>query len=124
MTTRVETWGETRVAICAEDGPLLAAAGDVGDFLGEAWGLEADWLAVPVSRLGPVFLKLRTRLAGEVTQKFVTYRTGLAIVGDISAEVAASDALRDYVRECNRGRQVRFAPDLPGLRAVLDTERP
>ena len=119
MTTRVETWGGTQVAICADDGPLLAAPGDVGDFLGEAWGLEADWLAVPVSRLGPDFLKLRTRLAGEVTQKFVTYRTGLAIVGDISAEVAASDALRDYVRECNRGRQVRFAPDLHALKTEL-----
>ena len=124
MTTRVETWGGTRVAICADDGPLLATAGDIGGFLGEAWGLEADWLAVPVSRLDPDFLKLRTRLAGEVKQKFVTYRTGLAIVGDISAEVAASDALRDYVRGCNQGRQVRFALDLPALRAALDTERP
>lgn len=37
MTTRVETWGGTRVVICANDGPLLAAAGDIGDFLGEAW---------------------------------------------------------------------------------------
>lgn len=124
MTTRVETWGGTRVAICADDGPLLTVAGDIGDFLGEAWEHEADWLALPVSRLGPDFLKLRTRLAGEVTQKFVNYRVGLAIVGNISAEIAASDTLRDYVRECNRGRQIRFSPDLAALRAALDTERP
>ncbi len=119
MTTKVEIWGGTRVAICAIDGPLLATPDDVGGFLGEAWGLEADWLVLPVSRLGSDFLTLRTRLAGEVTQKFVTYRTGLAIVGDISAEVSASDALRDYVRECNRGRQIRFAPDIHALKTEL-----
>ena len=123
MTTRVETWGGTRVAICADEGPLLATAADVGDFLSEAWGHEADWLVVPTARLSPDFFGLRTGLAGEATQKFATYRTGLAVVGDISAAVAASDALRDYVRESNRGRQIRFAPDLETLKATFETGR-
>jgi len=123
MTTRVETWAGTRVAICADDGTLLATPGDIGDFLGEAWGVEADWLALPTSRLAADFFRLRTGLAGEVTQKFVNYRVGLAVVGDIAAEVAASDALRDYVREANRGRQIRFAPDLETLKAAFETGR-
>nr|WP_314434752.1 DUF4180 domain-containing protein [uncultured Brevundimonas sp.] len=119
METTVEIWGGERVMVCAEDGPLLADERDIDGFVGEALGHDAKWLALPVSRLGGDFLKLRTRLAGETTQKFVNYRIGLAVIGDISDAVAASDALRDYVRECNRGRQVWFLPDLPALRAAL-----
>nr|WP_316629511.1 DUF4180 domain-containing protein [uncultured Brevundimonas sp.] len=77
-----------------------------------------------VSRLGADFLKLRTRLAGETTQKFVNYRIGLAVIGDISPAVADSDALRDYVRESNRGQQVWFLPNLSALKAALDELRP
>lgn len=124
MDTTIEIWGGVRVAICAEDGPLLASERDISGFLGDALGHEAQWLALPVSRLGEDFLKLRTRLAGETMQKFVNYRIGLAVIGDISQAVAASDALRDYVRECNRGQQVWFRPDLPALNAALEGLKP
>ena len=119
MSARIEIWGGRRVLVCADAGPLLACEGDINDFLSQAWEHEADWLALPVRRLGPDVLMLRTRLAGEVAQKFVNYRVGLAVIGDISAAVVASDALGDYVRECNRGRQVWFMPDLEILQAAL-----
>lgn len=48
------------------------------------------------------------RLAGEIVQKFVYYRLNLAVVGDVSAHVEASTALRDFVREANRGRHLWF----------------
>ena len=70
---------------------------------------------LPTARLSPDFLKLSTGLAGEVLQKFVNYRFGVTIVGDISGHVAASDALGDFVRESNRGKTVWFADDLEGL---------
>lgn len=44
-------------------------------------------------------------------QKFANYRVGLAVVGDVSAHVEASEALRDFVRESNRGQQVWFVAD-------------
>lgn len=119
MQTRTEVWSGARVAICAPEGPLLAAESDINDFIGEAWAHDASWLVVPVSRLGPAFLQLRTRLAGEAAQKFVNYRVGLAIVGDISAAVAGSEAMGAYVRESNRGNHVLFMPDLTALRAAL-----
>lgn len=124
METTVEIWGGERVVVCAEDGPLLADERDINGFVGEALGHQAQWLALPVSRLGADFLKLRTRLAGETTQKFVNYRIGLAVIGDISPAVADSDALRDYVRESNRGQQVWFLPNLSALKAALDELRP
>jgi hypothetical protein len=41
-------------------------------------------------------------------QKFVQYGVGLVVLGDIFARADASSALRDFVRECNRGRQTWF----------------
>lgn len=63
---------------------------------------------MPVTRLPPEFFSLRSGLAGHMTQKFVNYRFQLAILGDVSAHLAGSQALRDFVRESNRGRQLWF----------------
>ncbi len=76
-------------------------------------------IAIPRTRLTADFFRLRTRLAGEILQKLTNYRFKVAIVGDVSAEIAASDALRDFVRECNRGGQVWFVEDLAELERRL-----
>lgn len=94
------------VLVCPEDGPRVTREADALDLIGTLWGLEADWLVLPKARLGEDFFKLRTGLAGAVIQKFVTYGVRLAIVGDISVEVAASDALGAFVRESNGGDRV------------------
>ncbi|HAL07266.1 MAG TPA: DUF4180 domain-containing protein [Brevundimonas sp.] len=115
---RVETWNGSSVAVCETEGPLLVTPDDINDFLSLALETNADWLALPVGRLSEDFFRLSTRLAGETAQKFVNYRVGLAIIGDIASHIAASDALADYVRESNRGRAVWFAPDLSALRRL------
>ena len=66
---------------------------------------------VPVARLAPEFFVLTSGVAGAVVQKFVNYRVRLAVVGDVSGFVAESTALRDFVREANRGRQTWFVAD-------------
>jgi hypothetical protein len=43
----------------------------------------------------------------------------LAIIGDISAEIEASGALRDFVYESNTGRSVWFVADTDDLKAKL-----
>jgi len=100
------------------DGPPLATPQDALDLIGAAFG-RADVVAVPAARLDPRFFALRSGLAGEVMQKFVNYQIRLAVVGDITREVAASDALRDLVRESNRGRHIWFVTDLDDLDAHL-----
>lgn len=106
------------VLVCDEDGALIASTQDVLDVIGAAFS-RADVVAVPVRRLDDRFFALRTGLAGEVLQKFTNYGMRLAVVGDISAKVAASPALRDLVLESNRGRQVWFVADLDELDARL-----
>jgi hypothetical protein len=105
-----------RVLKFARDGSQLKSATDADGFLSAAWSQQADVLAIPVDRLGPDFLKLSTRVAGEVFQKFVTYRLRCAIVGDITHELESSPALRDLVRETNRGNSLWFVSDIDQLR--------
>ena len=76
-------------------------------------------VAIPIERLGAEFFNLRNGVAGEVLQKFVTYRLRVAIVGDIAPFSDASKALHDFVVECNRGSTVWFVHDLEELKERL-----
>lgn len=115
----VETLGGVAVHVCGAYGPKLDGERAATDIIGDLFGTGARVVAIPVTRLGDGFLTLSTRLAGEVIQKFVNYGFQVAFVGDISAAVAASDALRDFVRESNRGRHVWFVADMGELEAKL-----
>lgn len=55
------------------------------------------------------FFNLSTKLAGEVLQKFVNYDVKLAIVGDFSGYTSKS--LRDFIYECNKGKDIFFLSD-------------
>lgn len=91
-----------------KDGPLLATEADANDYIGEAWGADAQRVVFPASRLSPEFFRLSSGLAGAVLQKFSNYGLLVAIVGDISAYTETSEALRDFVRESNKRGHVRF----------------
>jgi hypothetical protein len=96
---------------CAAEGEPLRNDRDAVNVISAALEQGARCVAIPVERLGDQFFDLRTRIAGEFIQKFVTYKIPLAIVGDISRYVAASRALHDFVYESNRGDYVWFLPN-------------
>lgn len=52
------------------------------------------------------FFVLSTRIAGEISQKFITYQFKLAIVGDFSCYT--SKPLKDFIYESNKGRDIFF----------------
>ena len=101
------------------DGPLLGTEPDALDLIAAAYGQETDLIAILSIRLQPDFLKLRSGMAGAFLQKMQNYGYRVAIVGDISAAVAASDALRDFVYESNKVGQVLFAASEDDLRDRL-----
>jgi hypothetical protein len=102
------------VLVCSDEGPAIAGPQDALDVIGAAFS-RAEVVAVPAHRFDERFFNLRTGVAGEVMQKFVNYQLRLAVVGDISAHVAASTALRDLVYESNRGKHIWFVADLDEL---------
>lgn len=102
-----ELIGESLVLRLTEEGPPIGRA-SATDLVGEALSADAAVVALPVARLDPDFFRLSTGVAGEIAQKLVNYRLRLAILGDIAAHLDRSPALRDWVRESNRGRELLF----------------
>ena len=114
MADRIIDRGGVPVLVCDAEGAPIAGPQDALDLIGAAYA-GADVVAIPAGRLDDNNYRLSTGVAGEIMQKFVNYRVRLAVVGDISAHVAASGALRDLVYESNKGNQVWFVNDLQEL---------
>ena len=93
------------------DGPVVRTEADALDLIVATghYGANADWLLLPECRLPDDFFNLSTRFAGNVTQKFVNYGIGLAILGDFYARAAGPVA--DWTRESNKGRHLWFVAD-------------
>lgn len=115
MRTRLHRHAGLTILEVQADGEPLGAI----DIIGEAYGQDVDWIAVPVSRLPAEFFRLRSGVLGEFTQKFSTYGLRLAVTGDISEHLSASDPFRAYVAEANRSSHLRFAGDVAGLLDLL-----
>ncbi|AFH60718.1 DUF4180 domain-containing protein [Paenibacillus caseinilyticus] len=69
---------------------------------------DSDRLVIHKSLLSESFFDLKTRLAGEILQKFVNYHVKAAIVGDFSGYTSRS--LRDFIYESNNGNDIFFLP--------------
>jgi len=108
-----------RIAEVGARGALLDSERDARELIEEALSSDAAFVAIPAERLSGEFFRLSTRKAGEFIQKFVNYRLRVAILGDISAHVDASEPLADFVRESNRGKSLWFVRDSNELHARL-----
>jgi len=104
-----------RVLECVPDGTKLQAYRDAVDLIGKSFENSATLIVIPVECLDDEFFQLKTRVAGELIQKFVQYRRRLAIVGDIAGFLAESSALRAFVAEANRGKDVWFVATIEEL---------
>lgn len=123
-----ETETTTTTGVASATGPRVAVAAshsksrqlrderDAIELIGQTRSLAATWVAIPLDLLTPEFFDLRTGVAGAILQKFAQYSVGLALVGDYAAHAAASTALRDLIRESNRGRACWFVASLDELR--------
>jgi hypothetical protein len=93
--------------LVASDEPLRGTQ-DVLDLIGTFYPEHLAALILHEENLAPEFFQLRSGLAGEVLQKFVTYQVKVAIVGNF--QKYASKALADFIYECNKGSQIFFVP--------------
>jgi len=66
-------------------------------------------MAINKSAVAEEFFDLKTKLAGDILQKFINYDTKLAIYGDYS--MYTSKALRDFIYESNNGNDIYFVAD-------------
>ena len=123
MAARLYELHGVRIFECSPEGPQLVKDRDAVEIMSEARGHGADFIVIPTERLGDSFFSLKTRVAGEVIQKFANYHVRLTILGDISRHIAASDSLRGFVSESNRGNQCWFVLNREELGQRLESEK-
>ena len=116
---RMRRLGESTVLFYEPDGGKIAIGFLLNDLIGEAWSVKADTLAIPVSCLNPSFFDLSTGVAQAVVRPLVNYRITIAFLGRIPAKHLEDAALRDFIRETNRGRSAWFLDDVAALEERL-----
>ena len=102
--------GKAMVAEVSANDMLLTVPEDANDLLGNAYYQGFDGMIISADKISPRFFDLKTMLAGEILQKFSTFRMRLAVVGDFS--VFPSESLKSFIYESNRGNLIHFSPTI------------
>ena len=95
------------IAVLDEDGILIHDVQSALDLIMTvSYETQASRIVLKKEQVCEEFFDLKTRIAGEILQKFVTYRVAVAIIGDFS--IYHSKSLRDFIYESNQGRHIFF----------------
>lgn len=87
--------------------PSFESAARPLDFMATVrYETDCDRIVIEKSLISESFFDLKTRLAGEILQKFINYQVKAAIVGDFS--MYSSQSLKDFIYECNKGNDIFF----------------
>jgi hypothetical protein len=85
---------------------IISQVQDALDLIADMGTNSCSRIIIYERNFHPDFFDLKTKLAGEVLQKFSNYRLKLAIVGDFSKY--NSKSMQDFIRESNKGNTVFF----------------
>ncbi|PFL24409.1 cytoplasmic protein [Bacillus cereus] len=95
------------IAVVRNDTVLISDVQSALDFMATVqYEADSKWIVINKSLISESFFDLKTRLAGDILQKFINYSVKIAIVGDFS--VYASKSLKDFIYECNKGKDIFF----------------
>lgn len=107
----------TEIAEVISENIIIANADDGVDLLGNIYYQGFDRAIIHEKNIAPEFFDLKTKIAGEILQKFSNYRVRLAIVGDFSKY--NSQSLKDFIYESNRGKHINFVDSVAAALAKL-----
>lgn len=99
-----------KIAEIITDEIILRTVQDGLDLLGNLYYQGFDKIIITEKNVVPHFFDLKTRIAGDILQKFSQYRMALVIVGDFSKY--KSKSLADFIFESNKGNQINFVNSL------------
>lgn len=103
-------FGHIEIAEIIAEKRVINNIEDSIDLIGNVYYQGLEHLIIHTHHITPDFFDLKTKMAGEILQKFSNYRMRLFIVGDFSD--ITSSSLKDFIRESNQGHLVNFVRDL------------
>lgn len=99
-----------KIAEVISDEMIIHTTEDSLDLLGNIYYQGFDKVIIYEKNITPEFFDLKTKIAGDILQKFSNYRVSLAIVGDF--EKYESKSIRDFIFESNNTKHVNFVDTL------------
>lgn len=107
MHINIIEFNQYKLAKLISDEIVISTEREALDIIAETGYQGAGSLIIREQQVAPEFFDLKTRLAGDILQKFSNYRMRLAITGDF--DKYESSSLQAFIREINRGNLVIFA---------------
>ena len=106
MNIATHNINDQKIAEIITDEIILKSIEDGLDLLGNLNYQGFDNVIIHEKNIIPEFFDLKTRIAGDILQKFTQYQMPLTIVGDFSK--FNSKSLNDFIYESNKGKQINF----------------
>lgn len=106
MDITVHKTNNGSVAELTAEGILINNPEEALQLMVDLYYQDYDKVILHEKNITPGFFDLRSGIAGEILQKFSTYRVRLAIIGDFDKYPGKS--LKDFIYESNKGKQVNF----------------
>jgi hypothetical protein len=78
--------------------------------LGDLYYQGYDQILIYEKNIIPAFFDLKTKIAGDILQKFAQYQMGLIIIGDFSKY--NSQRLNEFIFESNKSMHIHFVSSL------------
>jgi len=113
MEIKTHNIDNTKVAEIITDKVILRSTEDGLELLGNLYYQGFDKIIIHEKNITPEFFDLKTKIAGEILQKFAQYQMPLIIVGDFSKY--KSKSLNDFIFESNKSQQINFIKDLSNI---------
>lgn len=109
MKIRTIKENNTEIAVISSSEILITDVQSALDLIATVnYETGCDRMILSKAAICEEFFQLRTKLAGEILQKFINYHMKIAIVGDFS--VYTSKSLKDFIYESNKGNAIFFLP--------------
>jgi hypothetical protein len=99
-----------KIAELLDENIIIREAQDALDLIADLGSQGYSNMIIYEKNINKDFFNLKTRLAGDILQKFSNYHFRLSIIGNFSQY--KSKSLRDFIHESNRGNLIFFAADL------------
>lgn len=109
MNLIIDQQGSSKVAVVESPELVIGNVQDALDLMANARYQDCDKILISKSNVTEDFFELKTRLAGEILQKYTNYGMKFAVYGDF--DVYGSKSLKDFIYECNQGKQFFFLKD-------------
>ncbi|MGE6230892.1 DUF4180 domain-containing protein [Paenibacillus chitinolyticus] len=107
MNITVDQRPHSKVAVVSSEDVVISGVNDALDLMADIrYNHECDKVLLRKEQLTEDFFELKTKLAGDILQKYINYQFKIAIVGDFSRY--NSKSLNDFIYECNQGNNVFF----------------